>query len=112
MGMTLRKVAYLLVLLGPVSSTFAQSITEAIYGIAYDWAARGGGTARHYYDRYFSMTSYLQPKWYGNYELIEEFAKAAVERTRVVEGNAPLAFVVPLFLFTRASIVPPTHRIA
>lgn len=41
----------------------------------------------YYYDHYFSMTRYLTPRWHGSYEELEQFARAAIENTAVVEGH-------------------------
>ena len=42
----------------------------------------------YYYDHYFSMTRYLQPRWHGDFSAIEEFARWAASSTGDVEGKS------------------------
>jgi hypothetical protein len=44
-----------------------------------------------YYPAYFSVLQYLLPKWHGDAEQVEAFARAAVERTRETEGDSMYA---------------------
>lgn len=44
-----------------------------------------------YYPVYFAMVQYLLPKWHGDIDQVEAFARDAVERTRKTEGQAMYA---------------------
>lgn len=41
-----------------------------------------------YFDTYFAAVNRYLPKWGGNADMVERFARAAVERTREAEGSA------------------------
>jgi hypothetical protein len=44
-----------------------------------------------YYPVYFSMTNYLLPKWHGDIDAVEAFARDAVQRSRKTEGQGMYA---------------------
>jgi len=45
----------------------------------------------YFYQLYFSAMYYYTPKWHGNAKQIEEFARAALERTKEQEGHSMYA---------------------
>lgn len=44
-----------------------------------------------YYPVYFAMTNYLLPKWHGDIDAVEAFARDAVKRSRKTEGQGMYA---------------------
>lgn len=44
-----------------------------------------------YYPVYFAMTNYLLPKWHGDIDAVEAFARDAVQRSRKTEGQGMYA---------------------
>ena len=40
----------------------------------------------YYYEIYFAAADYYSPRWHGSMELLEEFAKSSIEKTKEREG--------------------------